>query len=160
MITGTISSSDYLNAQRLHRAKTVRWFYLIAVIVILGGSGIFFFAHSTVGLIVAGASLGALLGELVMSALYLPWKSRRIHAQQKDFASPFTYTWDSSVIEARGVSGQSKREWVNYAKVKEDDWLFLLYHADNLFEMVPKRWFQNQAQIQEFRELASRAGKA
>ena len=159
MITGTISPSDYLNAQRLHRAKAVRWYYLASVVAIVIGAGVYCFVNRNTGLILACAGLGGLIGEFVMSRVYLPWKVRRLHAQQKDLASPFTYTWNSSVLEAQGISGQSKPEWGNYAKCKEDEKIFLLYHADNLFEMFPKTWFRDQDQMREFRELANRAGK-
>jgi hypothetical protein len=92
-----------------------------------------------------------------MSFVYLPWKVRRIHRQQKDLAFPFTYTWDSEFLKAQSVGGQSKRKWTNYVRCKENENLFLLYHADNLFEMFPKSWFQDQAQLIEFRSLANRA---
>ncbi len=95
-----------------------------------------------------------------MSVIFLPRKVRRLHQQQKDLASPYTYKWDSEFLEAQGVNGQAKREWKNYAKFAENEKLFLLYHADNLFEMFPKSWFKDQTQITEFRSLASRAGRA
>lgn len=159
MITGSISASDYLNAQRLHREKSVRWYYAASGTAIAVGVALYFFYQQKLGFIVGCAGIGGVIGELVMSSLYLPWKIRRLHVQQKDLASPFTYTWDSEFLEAKGVSGQSKRQWSNYAKCKENEKLFLLYHSDVLFEMFPKNWFQNQTQIAEFRSLANRAGK-
>lgn len=78
----------------------------------------------------------------------------------RNHPGPDTYTWDSDFIAAQGVSGQSRRAWKNYAKFKENEEMFLLYHADNMFEMLPKRWFISDAQIAEFRGCASRAGEA
>ncbi|WP_019918979.1 YcxB family protein [Methyloversatilis discipulorum] len=159
MISGTISASDYLNAQRLHRAKSVRWYYAASGFAVAAGVATYFFYQQKLGFIIGCAGVGGLIGELVMSLLYLPWKVRRLHQQQKDLAFPFTYTWDSEFLEAKGVSGQSKRQWSNYAKCKENENLFLLYHSDALFEMFPKAWFQDQTQIAEFRSLAHLAGK-
>jgi hypothetical protein len=159
MITGSISASDYLNAQRLHRAKSVRRYYIISGIAIAVGVAAYFLYQQNLGIIIACAGIGGVIGELAISLLYLPWKVRHIHHQQKDFASPFTYTWDSEFLEAKGISGQSKRQWCHYAKCKENEKLFLLYHSDVLFEMLPKAWFQDQTQIDEFRNLAHRAGK-
>lgn len=159
MITGTISFSDYLSAQRLHRAASVRWYYLAALVAIAIGAGIYCSFSQSAGLIIASAGIGGLVGELVVARVFLPWRVRRLYAQQKDLASPFTYSWTSAFIEARGISGHSKRAWESYAKYKEDERLFLLYHADNLFEMFPKSWFRDQSQIREFRELASRVGE-
>jgi len=159
MITGTISPSDYLNAQRLHRARSVRWCYLVSAVIFAVGLAIYFLSNQKIGFIIACASIGGGVGELIMSTVYLPLKVRRLHNQQKDLASPFTYKWDPIFLEAQGISGQSKREWKNYAKYKEDEKIFLLYHADNLFEMFPKSWFRDEMQVSEFRELANRAGK-
>jgi hypothetical protein len=159
MITGFISASDYLDAQRLHRAKSVRRYCTLSGVAIAVGVATYFFYQQNLGIIIGCAGVGGVIGELVISLLYLPWKVHRLHRQQKDLASLFTYTWDSEFLEAKGISGQSKRRWNNYAKCKEDEKLFLLYHSDVLFEMFPKAWFQDQTQIAEFRSLALRAGK-
>jgi hypothetical protein len=159
MITGSISTSDYLDALRLHRGKSVCWCYAASGIAVAVGVALYFFYQREPGLIVGAGGIGGAIGELVMSSLYLPRKVRRIHLQQKDLAFPFTYTWNSEFLEAKCVSGQSKRRWSDYAKFKENEKLFLLYHSDLLFEMFPKGWFQDQTQIAEFRALAHRAGK-
>ncbi len=83
-----------------------------------------------------------------------------MYRQLKDLSSPFTYTWNAEFLEAQGKSGHAKREWRNYVKFKEDEKLFLLYHADNIFEMLPKGWFQDQAQVADFRLHAGKAGKS
>ena len=160
MIIGTISQADYLNAQKLHRARSAEWYYLTSLVAFALGLLIYFLFNRNIGLIVACAGIGGVVGELLMSTVYLPRQVRRLHNQQKDLASPFTYQWDSMFLEAQGISGQSKRAWKNYAKYKEDEKIFLLYHADNLFEMFPKRWFRDEAQVSEFRGLANQAGKA
>lgn len=159
MITGTISVSDYLGAQRLHRKPGVWWYYLASVIAIALGLALYFLSKRSLGLIVGCAGIGGVIGELAISAFYLPWKVRRLHRQQKTLTSPSTYTWNSEFLEASGASGHSKHEWTNYAKCKENEKIFLLYHADNLFEMFPKSWFSDQTQIEEFRKFAQRAGK-
>ena len=159
MITGIISVSDYLNAQRLHRGSSVRWYNTASATAIAFGVALYFFYRQNLGFIVGCAGVGGVIGELVMSLFYLPRKVRRLHHQQKDLASPFTYTWDSEFLEAKGTSGQSKRQWSNYARCKENEKLFLLYHSDAIFEMFPKAWFQDQVKIAEFRNLANGAGK-
>lgn len=160
MISGTISKADYLNAQRLHRAKMENRYYLASGIAIAVGIAIYLFHNPKLGFILFCAGVGGALGELVMSSVFLPRKVSHLYQQQKDLASPFTYKWDSEFLEAQGVSGQAKRKWDNYAKYKEDKNIFLLYHADNLFEMFPKSWFTDSNQVNDFRKLASRAGQA
>jgi hypothetical protein len=34
----------------------------------------------------------------------------------------------------------------------------MLYHSDNMFEIIPKAWFANYAQIEEFRRIARHVG--
>ena len=159
MITGSISASDYLNAQRLHRAKSVRMYYAASVAAIVVGVASFFFFQQKLGFIIGSAGVGGVIGELVMSISYIPWKTRRLYRQQKDLSSPFVYTWNSEYLEARGFSGQSKRQWADYLMCKENESIFLLYHCDLIFEMFPKAWFKDQDQLAEFRNFAHRSMK-
>lgn len=160
MITGTISSSDYLDAQRLHGKTAMYWCSLASLLVIVIGTITYFFANENTGLILVCSGIGCAVGQLFTRKVFLPKKVRRIHSQQKDFAAPFTYTWDSFFLEGKGINGQSRREWTHYAKLRENDRILLLYHADNIFEMFPKRWFRNEDQLSEFRRLASIASKS
>jgi len=52
---------------------------------------------------------------------------------------------------------QAKRRWSDYTKLRENEEVLLLYHSDVMFEVFPKAWFNGQAQMDEFRRLASRA---
>ena len=158
MITGTITASDYLNAQRLHRRKAEFFYFAVSGVAIVIGLVLLVTEFRFPGYIVIAGGVGGAIGELVTSLIILPWKVRRLHSQQKDLASPFTYRWSPEFLEAKGVSGETKRPWKNYAKVKENKNMFLLYHADNLFEMFPKTWFENNEQEDEFRGLAKNAG--
>ena len=157
MITGSISASDYLNAQRLHRAKSVRVYYAVSVAAIAVGVMSFYFFQQKLGFIIGSAGVGGVIGELVMSVFYIPWKTRRLYSQKKDLSSPFVYTWNSEYLEAKGISGQSKRKWSDYLMIKESESIFLLYQCDLIFEMFPKTWFKDQEQISEFRKFAFRS---
>jgi YcxB-like protein len=153
MITGTISASDYLDAQRLHRARAVRWFFVFCGVLITLGIVLMLFYSPQLGVMLVCAGVGLVAFELIFASLYLPWKVRRLHRQQKDLAAVFTYAWDDEFLEGKSANGQSKRRWRDYEKRKENEKMFLVYHADNLFEMFPKPWFRDQAQIDEFRSL-------
>jgi YcxB-like protein len=160
MITGTISASDYLDAQRLHRARAVHWIFVLCGVSIAVGIAVAVFYQRRLGIIFSCAGVGGLITEVILSSFFLPRNARRLHRQQRDFASPFTYSWDDEFLEGKSVSGQSKRKWRDYAKYKEDEKVFLVYHADNLFEVLPKNWFRDQAQIDEFRSFANRDAKS
>jgi hypothetical protein len=154
MITSTISASDYLDAQRLHRAQALRWFSVFCCVLVGLGVALFFLHLPQPGVISVCVGIGFLITELIFSSLYLPWKTHRLHAQQKDLAAEFTYTWDSEFLEGRSANGHSKRRWRDYVKFKENEKIFLIYHADNLFEVFPKKWFRDLAHMNEFRRFA------
>jgi YcxB-like protein len=154
MITGTISASDYLDAQRLHGERVRRWYFYICAAVITAGIAFTAFGLRRPGVTLVFVAIIGLVVEYLIWTFYLPRKIRHLHRQQKDFALPFTYWWDAEFIESKSDNGQSKRRWRNYAKFKENETMFLLYHADNMFEALPKNWFRDQAQIDEFRRFA------
>jgi hypothetical protein len=156
-ITGFISVADYLAAQRLHRKRAAMVCYGIAVAAVVCGVMWWYFTADRSAFLLLCAGLGGFAGELTMSLIYLPWKVRRLHKQQKDLACTFTYTWDENVLRARAENGQSIRPWTHYFKLKANKDVLLLYHADNLFEMFPTRWFEDAAEMKEFRNLAANA---
>jgi hypothetical protein len=47
--------------------------------------------------------------------------------------------------------GEAARPWSDFTKAREDNDVILLYYNDAFFEIVSKRWFGNQAQLDEFR---------
>ena len=157
MISGTISPENYLSAQHLHRRKTVQRNIAIAASMIAAGIAFLFFSQLIIGVGLIGGGIGCGIGELILAKVVLPRKARRTFSQQKDLAEVFTYSWNSEFIVARSAIGESKRPWKNYSKYAENAHIFLLYHADNLFEMFPKTWFQSQEQLDDFRAKASLA---
>jgi hypothetical protein len=111
MVTGTISPTDYLNAQRLHRRTRHRLSYGIAALLVSLGLVCVVFGQIKLAFPVIGGGVGAAVAELITWTIYLPRKCRHLYRQQKDLALPFTYTWDSKFIEASGIRGQTKRPW-------------------------------------------------
>ena len=160
MVTGSISVSDYIQAQRLHRKSIAKWSNISAAVITACGVVMLMAGSKQFGVIALFAGAGAFIGEYVVANLYLPRKVAKLHAQQKDLAGQFTYSWDDKHIQAQSNTGSSKRPWSHYAKVREDAHVFLLYHSDNMFEMLPKSWFPSSEAINEFRTLAFRAADA
>lgn len=161
MIVGKISVEDFIQAQRLHRKKVAFWSNLLSgialavglVIYLLMGKGILSFG-------IIGAGIGGLAGEWVTAYLLLPRKAARLHGQQAALRLPITYAWDASGLGVQHEEGQAKTPWKSFVKYRESKEIFLLYFNDDFFQMVPKSWFRDQAQVDGFRELASQAGSA
>jgi hypothetical protein len=157
MISGTISVSDYLSAQRLHLGKTLRWLYLAMLALVIIGAGLYVSDRVRLGPPLMISGLSFIVIAFAMKTLYLPWKVRRLHRQQKDFGSPIAYHWDTEFLYGQHANGNTKRPWSHYSKVRESNKLLLLYHSDVLFEMFPKSWFADQSQLEEFKDLAMRS---
>jgi hypothetical protein len=160
MIHGKISVNDYLIAQRLHRRSVAKWVNIATAALAACGLAMLLAGANRLGLIVLFGGVGGLVGEGFVANIQLPRRVAKLHAQQKDFAEQVTYSWDGQYIEAQSQTGSARRPWTHYAKVKEDEHIFLLYHSDNIFEMLPKSWFPSQELINEFRKLALRAAEA
>jgi hypothetical protein len=160
MISGTISSHDYLQAHHLHRKATQLWAFAGGAVILLVGLALLLYGQMRISLIASCSGVGALVGEFFVANVVLPRKVKRLHGQQKELSSPFVYSWDRGHIEAKGVNGSSRRAWSDYCKVKDSEHIFLLYHADIIFEMLPKAWFKNESLVAEFREFANAATKS
>jgi hypothetical protein len=153
MITGSIAVDDYLAAQRLHRRLKVRRHFIFGVAAIAIGILLLIFSDyldDLLSYLIIAGGLGAFLGEAI-NAWYIPRRTRKLHAQQKELHGTFTYSWDAQGLEANSVAGHTRRDWSIYHNVREDDHVVLLYHNDNLFEMIPKRWFADGAVLEQFR---------
>ncbi len=158
-VSGRITPAIYLQAQQLHRARAVKIAYLCcAALALVGVAGIALGYRW--GLMVFAAGIGGLLGQWIAERFYIPYKVKKLHGQYKDLSSEFTMTWDAQYLQGQGPSGRSQRLWSNYCKWKEDRHVFLLYIADNLYEMMPKAWFADAAEIDDFRRCASQIGQA
>jgi YcxB-like protein len=72
----------------------------------------------------------------------------------------FTYRVDDSGLYVSTPLGQAHRPWANFLRYRENDDLFLLYHSDVMFELLPKRWFADDTALNAFRtEVARRISR-
>ena len=157
-IRGELTEKDYLRAQWLHM-KPRRGFRAAGYVVLV----LFLLA---LGLAVASAVAGSahqplahvllpvlVLGGVVVLQRY-QWK--RIYRRQLSLQGLHTYTFSAEGIVASSAHGNGRMDWTVFIKWREDPNLFLLYQADNLFHMIPKRWLTDDRQLAEFRALVSR----
>ncbi|WP_414614577.1 YcxB family protein [Stenotrophomonas geniculata] len=157
MISGTLTQEHHLHALRLHRRKAVR--VLVGVLLACAVIGVVALAtdHHFSGLILVCGGVGGAISAFAQSRLTLPRQVAKIHRQQASLHAHYTYSWDEEWLSVASEHVQAKRRWSDYAKVRENEEVLLLYHSDVMFEVLPKAWFNGQAQMDEFRRLASRA---
>jgi hypothetical protein len=76
----------------------------------------------------------------------MPNNWKKLFAQNKELNLPFEVELNEDAIIFTTELSTSKRPWKNFIKWKYDKKLILLYHADNMATMLPKRIF-NEEQI-------------
>lgn len=158
MITGTITFEDFVAAQRLHRRRPVRLQMILCSVLALLGAGLLMLGHRYPGVVLLGIGGGGWAGEAVMSFVYLPWKYRRLYRQQASLRAAYTYAWDADNLRVSSAAGQAARPWKHYLRMREDERMFLLYHSDMMFEMLPKSWFRDSELVDAFHRQVTRHG--
>lgn len=154
-----ITAEDYLASQMLHTELTWRQSILFSCLILLAFISYLWFpfpqAKDLVVWVFGGAAVGGVVGRLIARTLLLPRRARRIYAQQKGLHGQIEYTWDAEAFSVKTERGQARTPWRDYVKYRESETLFLLYHSDIMFNMVPKRLFVDPAQAKEFRSHLS-----
>jgi YcxB-like protein len=99
------------------------------------------------------------LGWIVFLALWLisfgPRKWRQNYEQRKDFHGGVTLNASEAGIESRTSLGHAISPWSHFRKWKKGKDVFLLYFSNSMFLLIPKRFFQSDDSINEFRALLS-----
>lgn len=159
-----ILPDDYVAAIRLHqRPRGVR-----------AAIGIMLLALACVAFVLAAWNLlhgrmDAADAIVVAAAIYLalwffvllPKRIRRLYWQQRALQQPHELDVGDDGIATRHPLGHGVLPWTNVHKWKESGDLFLVYHSDMLFNIVPKRGFESTQAVDDFREkLAAHVGPA
>lgn len=159
MITTKLQETDYLHAQALHRSWSRKKFLIVSGVAIVTAALGWILWVQGYGPI-AGGLLGGLIGGAITGSairyLYVPWKTRKVFRQQKSLQREFTLSWSEDCLLSEDANGQYKTAWADFTNWKEDAHIFLLYHSDIAFQMLPKRAFSNANVIAEFRSHIQR----
>jgi hypothetical protein len=75
---------------------------------------------------------------LLFIVVFRRWKIGRIYDQMKALHGEFTMTVDERGIHSRSERGQATMLYGDILRIREDERIMLVYHADNLFNMIPK----------------------
>lgn len=101
-----------------------------------------------------------LLFELLFPLLMLPFicglayfGARELVRTKPSVLKPMTYEFSPSGGSYVGPSGSGVFEWQAYLKVHETPEQFLLYPQKRLANIIPKRSFPSDADVQSFRQL-------
>ncbi len=84
---------------------------------------------------------------------YIPWRAHRVYQQLKALQSPYKMRLSEEGIFAKNEHGESLTPWSHVYKWKEDRHLFLVYHAEVVFQMIPKHCIASESEAEALREL-------
>ena len=158
MIEGTITATDYLAAQRLHLRRRLIILCAIEALLFVLATVLLILTNDPITIFVFSGFLGLFAIVLLNWFIVLPRKSRRHTRQMKLDQLHIQLHWDDEALSSASEQGQARKAWRDYVKSRADQHIVLLYHADNLFTMIPARWFDSEAQRAEFLRLAGKAG--
>lgn len=150
-----VSQDDVVAAQRLHARPTYKTLVLILatfpVLCLVG-----YYLGPEMSLAVAfGGTIGLVVTQGLMFALYVPYRARRMYRQQKSLQRTHEFSWDDQCVFFRSADFEGKLRWADLVKVKKSRSMLLLYHSDTLFNFFPRHCFSSEAQFEEFGSLAS-----
>ena len=153
-----IGVEDYVAAQRLHTRWT-RKRVLISLCAAVAGAVLLLLDQPwsfIAGCGLIGGVAGGTVAFEIARRYQIPRRARRLFAQQKNLQRPLTFSWDDEGLSWTSANGSGKTPWVDYLKWGQDERLFLLYHSDAMFQMLPKRAFVTAAQLQSFASCLER----
>ena len=155
-LRGRIVVGDLMAAQWVHvrprRSSAALGVVLLGLIVVVMASS--FLEHRQWLMDpVTWILLGSVAYLAFMAFVWFPRKIRRSYSQRKDFQHEISMMASSTGLEMRTEQGYNLKPWSDYLNWKEGRSVFLLYLSDNLFQMVPKRFFATHEDIDAFRDV-------
>lgn len=152
-----LSLKDYQEANQAH-FKLQTWVYLVFWIFLL------LWLLSITTLFVSGKELDwfLIIYLLVFPILFFnpyfsnPFKNYFIKRAWKGLPNlhhPISFEVNEETLKFKSLNFDSSLQWQLYIKAVETKNLFMLYQGKLLFNMIPKRAFNSDTQMEEFREL-------
>jgi len=150
-IKGKFELADLQAAQNLH-AMPGKWAW-VGIFALLGLFGLLLLAGIVLGIQGRVSWWLVIYPVFVVGFLALFWfvlrpaQITRAYKQHKELSSPFEMELTDEGYAIQNSYGQGKIPWQDFAKWKADKNIILLYRTDNMFNMVPTRLLQGEAEV-------------
>ena len=159
-ITYRVSEADFMDAQRLFVAHEP-W-YRRRSRQILPWLGAFTILMQVFYLVKMPDDNPALATVMILVGLYMlycglaiKWFFRRLYRKDRRYKQDFTADVGEEGIHLVTPDVDSQVKWTSFIRVLESDRIFMLFHAQWIFNVIPKNAF-GPSEMMEFRELAHR----
>jgi flagellar biosynthesis/type III secretory pathway M-ring protein FliF/YscJ len=102
------------------------------------------------------APLALLLVFLLFQYVYKPFMLGRTFKKHKDLSAPFEMELSDEGLSVSNPQGRALIPWNNFVKWAEGREMILLYRSYITFQMLPRRLFASQSDLQYLREQLAR----
>jgi hypothetical protein len=159
MITGTFSPSDVKSAAWVH-LRPRRSYFIVGVVLLaafLWAGWVSFFGEGRPAGNWGRWVIPAVIAYFALIfGVWSPYQITRNFKQRKDLQREVSFGLSDSGIEMATTDFHGVKSWGDYLRWKEGKKVFLLYLSDNMYQVVPKRFFPSEAEISDFRALLKR----
>ena len=159
-IKGQYSLDDFKKAQQLHAqqeaASAGTRIFLVLVAVLFYISLIILVILGRLHWLYLLAPLALLAVFLLFQYLYKPFMLGLTFKKHKDLSAPFEMELSDQGLSVSNQKGNALIPWNNFVKWVEGKELILLYRSYIMFQMVPKRLFATESDLQYLREQLAR----
>ena len=160
-IKGQYTLDDLKKAQQLHARQTAASYGTRVFLVLLA----VLFYISLIVLVLLGrldwlyllAPLALLLVFLLFQYVYKPFMLGRTFKKNKDLSAPFEMELSEDGLSVSNPKGHALIPWNNFLKWAEGGEMILLYRSYIMFQMLPKRLFARESDLQYLREQLARS---
>jgi hypothetical protein len=81
------------------------------------------------------------------------YAARNMLRSKPSAAGPITYEFSQTGASYSGPTGHGHLDWTSFVRIQETSEQFLLYPQKRLANVIPKRAFQSDSDVQHFRQL-------
>jgi hypothetical protein len=156
MIKGTYSANDLFSATWVH-LRPRRSFAIIGLVLAVLYCGTMWFVFLGPGAAaeqnswVRWACLGSGAYLAVSFGVGVSYRARRNFTQRKDLQRECAFEPSETGLTYTTPHAQGVKPWGDYLKWKEGKSVFLVYLSDNMYQLIPKRFFVSEDAISSFR---------
>ncbi|AZS50372.1 YcxB family protein [Entomomonas moraniae] len=164
MKTIILTEQDLILVYRLHIQNSriliyrvlvpLRW-YLILIGILFLGISICLGKHTSYEFISHAISylglLFFLLGFIVFLMPFIAkYTAKNTWRKNKILHHSYILTWDQNNLSAHSDISEHKHKWSAYCQTVQDENYILAYYQQNLFFIIPKRFFESSEEVHDF----------
>jgi len=150
-----ITVVDYLDAVRLNGRKKRRLTFLLLGLALLLSllAWLLEGSDALLPICISAWSGGMLVYLLIVYFWWVPVRVKKLYLQQKLLHQEITAEITNQAFKTSLAQGQSEIAWDTYYAWAEDSRMIILKHSQVMFQMLPKRAFTGDEDIQWLRGI-------